>query len=90
MNSIEEFVKSLNLPIEGSFRNKDEYIINLNNSDDFSKLFTHISLNNDLFVEDGSVATDSETEFRYTDGNFIILLQANYDEDVYSLYIGRK
>lgn len=89
MSSIEEFVNSLNIPFEGSYNN-NQYIINLKSSDDFSKVFSIISLNSQLRALDGSTATDSETEFRYTDGYYEILLSANYDEDVYSILIEVK
>ena len=89
MSNIEEFVNSLNIPFEGSYSN-NQYIINLKSSDDFSKVFSIISLNSQLRALDGSTATDSETEFRYTDGYYEVLLSANYDEDVYSILIEVK
>lgn len=84
---MQEFIDSLNLPFEGEMRN-NEYIININNSDDFSKLFSSISLNSELSLIDNSLATDEESRFRYTDGEYELLLQANYKDDIYSLVIG--
>ena len=62
---MQEFIDSLELPFKGEMRGS-QYIINLNSSDDFSKVFSLISLNNSLNDIGGSTATDKETLFRYT------------------------
>lgn len=84
---MQEFINSLNLPLEGEMRN-NEYVINTNSSDDFSRLFSSISLNSELSLIDNSLATDEESRFRYTNGEYELLLQANYKDDTYSLVIG--
>ena len=83
---MKEFIDSLNLPFEGEMRN-NQYIINLNSSNEFSTIFNLISLNNSLNSIDGSVATEDKTEFRYTNGEYEILLSANYVDDIYSILI---
>jgi len=83
---INEFVDSLNLPFEGELKGK-EYVINVDNSDDFSTLFNTIDLNKNLHLTGESKATEKESLFRFTDGYFEVVLEANYDTDVYKLTV---
>lgn len=86
---MEDFINELDLKLEGEFRN-NQYIINTNNSNEFSSLFNTISLNNLLNLEDNSIATDEESMFRFTNGEYDVVLRANYNDDVYSLTIEEK
>jgi hypothetical protein len=84
------FIDSLNLPLEGEMRGK-QYIIDVNTSDEFSSLFVAISLNDSLRLDDtSSIATTDESKFRYTDGTYDVILSANYDENIYSLVVEER
>ena len=87
--TLNEFVESLNLPIEGSFSN-DQYIITPSNSDEFSEVFNAISLNTDLASDNYSLATEDETRFIYTDGEFEINIEANFKDNLYNIIIGER
>ena len=86
---MQEFIDSLDLKFTGEFKN-NVYTIEVDNSNDFSSLFNSISLNDSLILEDRSVATDKESNFRFTNGEYDVVLRANYDDDVYDLYIEVK
>lgn len=86
---MQEFIDSLNLPFSGDMHDK-QYIINVDSSNKFSKLFNSISLNDFLSLEDNSVATDEESMFRFTNGDYDVVLKADYNNDVYSLLIEEK
>ena len=86
---MQEFIDSLNLPILGEMRGK-QYIIPVNSSNEFSKVFTCISMNNKLNVEDDSEATVDQSEFRFTDGYYEVYLNADYDKDTYTALIEEK
>ena len=86
---MQEFIDSLNLKIKGELKN-NRYVILTNNSNDFSTLFNTISLNDFLRLEDNSIATDKESSFRFTNGEYDVILEANYDKDVYSLIVEVK
>ena len=86
---MKDFIDSLNLKLKGEMRS-GQYIISTNSSDQFSSLFNSISLNEFLRLEDNSIAKDSESLFRFTDGYYDVILSANYDKDVYSLIIEVK
>lgn len=86
---MQEFIDSLNLKFKGKMVN-NQYIIIVNSSNDFSSLFNSISLNNFLSLEDNSIATDDESMFRFTNGEYDVILKANYNDDVYSLTIEEK
>lgn len=81
-----EFIDSLNLPIIGDMRGK-QYYISVNNSNDFSSLFNAISLNDSLTLEENSTATVNESSFRFTNGEYDVILNADYDNDMYDMTI---
>lgn len=87
--TLEEFVDSLNLPIEGKYLN-NEYRIQVNSSNEFAQIFDSIALNTNLNALDDSVATEDETLFVYTDGYFEVRLEADYNKDVYSITVGER
>lgn len=86
---IDDFIQDLNLPFEGEMRGS-QYIINVETSNDFSDLFSTISMNDKLHLEDKSKASKEESEFRFTDGYFDVFLQADYDNDTYSCTIEER
>jgi hypothetical protein len=90
MNSkLEDFVKSLKLPIEGRYSG-NEYIITMDNSDDFSDIFNYISLNKTLSNEENMVATGDSCISVFTNGWFEIKLVANFNSDIYRVTIGER
>ena len=88
-NSLEQFIETLELPFEGETQG-DKYVVEVDTSNDFSALFNQIDLNKDLHLTGESKATDSESTFRFTDGYWEVLLQADYDKDKYSLTVEEK
>lgn len=87
--TIEEFIESLELPIKGKMIN-NQYIIDVHTSDEFSNLFNTISLNNLLTLENNSVATVDEAKFTFTNGEFDVKLEADYNTDFYRLIVEVK
>ena len=87
---MKEFIDKLNLPFEGKYIDNSLYIIDLNNSNDFSDLYNAISLNKDLRLEGDSVATVDSSKFVFTDGYFEVILEADYDNDFYRLSVGER
>lgn len=86
---MKEFIDSLELPYEGKMVN-NQYILDVDSSDKFSELFNAVSLNNFLHLEDNSVATVDETKFVFTNGEYDVRLEADYDNDVYRLVVEVK
>ncbi len=85
-----EFVDSLNLPFEGELKYGKEYYVEVSSSNDFSKLFDCISLNDSLTLEDNSRATVDDTKFTFTNGEYDVVLEADYNDDVYFLKVEQK
>lgn len=86
---MQEFIDSLNLPYEGKMIN-NQYIIDVESSDKFSELFNAVSLNNLLNLEDKSVATVDEAKFTFTNGEYDVKLEADYNTDFYRLIVEEK
>lgn len=85
-SEMQEFIDSLELPIEGEEQGK-QYVIEIPNSDTFSQIFDVVDTNKDLQLKGESKATDKESMFRFTDGTFDVVLSADYDNDLYSLVV---
>ena len=86
---MQEFIDSLELPYKGKMFN-NQYIIDVESSDKFSELFNAVSLNNLLNLEDKSVATVDEAKFTFTNGEYDIKLEADYNTDFYRLIVEEK
>jgi hypothetical protein len=86
---MQEFIDSLKLPYKGKMIN-NQYIIDVESSDKFSELFNAVSLNNLLNLEDKSVATVDEAKFTFTNGEYDVKLEADYNTDFYRLIVEEK
>lgn len=86
---MQEFIDSLELPYKGKMFN-NQYIIDVESSDKFSELFNAVSLNNLLNLEDKSVATVDEAKFTFTNGEYDVKLEADYNTDFYRLIVEEK
>lgn len=86
---MDNFIEELDLPYEGKMIN-NQYIIDVNSSNNFSDLFNTISLNSHLSLEDKSVATVDEAKFIFTDGEYEVRLEADYNTDFYRLIVEER
>lgn len=86
---MEEFVNKLNLPFDGKIVG-EEYVIQLDTSNDFSDLFTCISTNNDLDLQPGSITTEGNAMYVYWSEEFEILLTADFEKDIYNLRVSYR
>ena len=84
LESIGEFVDSLNLPFEGEMQG-EEYVVDMHSSDEFSEMYNLISTNKNLHLNDDSMATDGEARFSFYSDNYNVGLLADFDEDDYKL-----
>ena len=88
MNEITSFIDSLDLgsePIEEG----NGHVISLDNSDDFSSVYNKWFLNDDLEEDDQKLLEDV-SYFVFTNGNYEIIMSANYDTDRYEVRIGER
>ena len=83
---MQSFIDGLEIPFEGEQKGK-QYIVEMPDSNSFSRVFNLISINKNLHIKGDSKATDTETEFRYTDGEYDVVLVADYDADIYRLIV---
>jgi len=85
----EEFIEELGLPFDWEERGS-EYVINLNNSDSFSKAYDLISNNRDLTLEDDSITTTDNALFTFFTDLFEIRLVADFNKDIYKVILGDR
>ena len=83
---MQKFIDDLELPFEGEEKGR-QYVIELSDSNSFSRAFNVIDVNKNLHIKGESKATDTETEFRFTNGEYDVVLTANYDDDIYKVIV---
>lgn len=88
MNEITSFIDSLDLGFE-PIEEGNGYVILLDNSDDFSSVYNKLFLNDDLEEDDQKLLEDV-SYFVFTNGNYEIIMSANYDTDRYEVRIGER
>jgi hypothetical protein len=87
---MDEFIQSLDLPFEGEYDKHNNYIIEVQTSNDFSDLYNCISLNKELTLGEHSIATDDESLFTFYNGIYDVKLEANYKTDTYRITISER
>lgn len=87
--TIEEFIDSLNLPYIGEMKG-EEYVISLQDSNEFSEVYNLISNKDELHVEEESTANDGEARFTFYGQFYEVKLDADFDDDVYRVTIGSR
>lgn len=87
---MEEFAKKLGIEYPGEMSN-GKYIIPLNNSDEYSKVYTLLD-KSDLVELDTSctLVTDKVSELQYFNDDFNIKLAANFVDDLYKVVISKE
>ena len=85
------FLKELGIEAVGYFSDNNNYIVDIENSDDFNKVFSKLD-NSDLLEEDEdlSVVNVNASNIMYFSDDYTINLIADYDEDKYKLVISNR
>ena len=87
---MEEFAKKLGITYPGDMVN-GKYIIPLMDSDEYSKIYTLLD-KSDLVELDTSctLVTDKVSELQYFNDEFVIKLDANFNDDFYRVVISKE
>ena len=83
---IEELVKKLNLPTDGKYT-ENSYTITLNDDIAFTRLFNKLDSNPDIEAVDENTVTALSCNIAYTYENYLILLDADFLTDEYTIKI---
>jgi len=86
---MEEIVQKLNLPFEGEMHN-NSYIVILDNSDDFSKLYNNISTRGEFTLDDRSMSTSDNAVFIFYNDDCEIQFTADFKQDIYRMTVDRR
>lgn len=88
---MEEILKELGISLDGIYDSEGGYVIDLNSSADFGKIYSKLDKNNDLnFLESNSLLTTDNASliYRYEDEVEITLL-GDFNNDKYQLVINK-
>ena len=87
--SLRDFVEDiLNLRTEGTYKD-EEYIVTLDNSNEFSEAFDDIVNNRNLEVVDSDTNSDT-CNYIYTNGEYEVQVVADFNKDKYRITVGER
>lgn len=83
---MEDYVKELGIDKIGEYNKDDSYVIDLANSNEFSKIYSILSKNSNLEeLDDSSTLTADNSNVVFTDDNHVINLIADFEADKYKV-----
>ena len=86
-NGLEQLLKDLHITKQGKM-NGDKYIINLDNSDEFSRMYTVLDKYEDADLDpEEMIMSSSSSLMVYLTDDFDITLKADFDKDTYQMII---
>ena len=91
--SIPQYLKQNNINKTYTISEDNNYIITLDNSDNFGKMFSHLEKIEDLEqLEDNQVVTEQGTSILYKSNseNYLFNLIADFDSNVYELIVSEN
>lgn len=91
--SIPQYLKQNNINKTYTISEDNNYIITLDNSNDFGKMFSHLEKIEDLEqLEDNQVVTEQGTSILYKSNseNYLFNLIADFDGNVYELIVSEN
>jgi hypothetical protein len=86
---VQDLLDNLDLPFEGEWVQK-EYVITLDNSDDFSQLYNLISTDSTFNLDDNSMSTGNNAVFIFYTDDCELRFTSDFEQDVYRLTISRR
>lgn len=82
------FLRKLGLDYVGYYSDSDTYVIDLNDSDEYTKVFTKLDRSNLVEeVEDASISNSSISNVLYVNDDFSINIIADFESDNYRIVV---
>ena len=86
-NKLKDLLDEIGIKDEGTMK-KDRYIIELKNSDEFSKYYTLLDSCDELELSDtSSMSQEFATVLSYYSPDFKVSLNANFNDDYYTFMV---
>lgn len=87
-NEFENIVKKLNIPSSGNMTEDNRYIIDISNSDDYSKIYSLLDNSSEVSINpDATLLNEDINQLLYVGDGFMLKLIGNFKEDNYKLII---
>lgn len=86
---MEKFLRSIGINKVGTYGKNDSYVIDLNDSDEFGKVFSTLDNNEELeYMDENNLLTVSNATmiYRYKD-QYQVQLIADFNNDAYKLVV---
>lgn len=86
--NLKEILKEIGIKQEAKLMEDDCYVVQLNNSNDYGRIYSILE-NSDIIEidDDSSVLTYESSSIQYNGDGFIITLISDFDADTYKLTI---
>lgn len=86
---VKEYLKSIGIVKDG-IQKDSNYIIDIENSNEYGKFYSILDKVNDLDETDNSTITSDKSIIEYESDDYIFELTADFDSDKYSLTVKEK
>ena len=85
---MKELLKAIGINTPGYYKGNNKYIIDINSSDEYSKIFSLLD-RTDLVdeIDNESISNSSNSKVVYGNDDYLIELNANFDANSYNLVI---
>ena len=88
---MEEFAKELGITFEGELENENKYVVQLADSDEYSKVYTILDKSDLVDLDTSStLVTDKVSELKYVGDVYTVKLAANFVDDIYRVVITKE
>ena len=85
---MKDFLKSIGITQTGYFNNDKNYIIDIESSDEFNKIFSKLNNSDELEEnEDSSVINLNVSNILYLSEEYSLNLIADFNQDIYKLVV---
>jgi len=85
---MEEFLKKLGIYKSGEFTDDGNYVIELQDDDEYAKIYSLLDKNNNLTEnEDASQLTQDNASIQYFNDDYTLTLLSDYESEQYALIV---
>lgn len=85
---MEDLLKRIGINKEGNYSKSGAYVIDIESSDEFGVIYTLLDKSDEIEeLTDNGQVTEHTANIGYTSDDYLLNLQADYDNDTYKLIV---
>lgn len=88
---MDKFIKDLGITYSGSFENNDSYVIDLVDSNEYSKVYSILDKSDKVELDTETIlVSDKLSEIIFRDDKYEVKLLANFVDNVYKVVVSEE